>query len=74
MQLDVAVENEAPLIGKASRQQVAKVTVNVLDVDEGPEFVPSVKHLWTEENVPLSTILGSFTARDPETKSSDNIR
>ncbi|XP_032875379.1 desmocollin-3-like isoform X2 [Amblyraja radiata] len=74
LQLDVAVENEAPLIGKASQQQVAKVTVNVLDVDEGPEFVPSVKHLWTEENVALRTTLGSFTARDPETQSSDNIR
>ncbi|XP_078254150.1 desmocollin-1-like isoform X1 [Rhinoraja longicauda] len=74
LQLDVAVENEMPLIRKSTKQQVAVVTVKVLDVDEGPEFVPPVMQLWTKENVALGTVLGSYTAKDPETQSSSGIR
>ncbi|XP_067887231.1 desmocollin 2-like protein isoform X2 [Heterodontus francisci] len=70
--LEIAVENEVPLIGSSSRQ-TASVIVNVKDVDEGPEFNPRVKQLWTKENVAIGTVLGSYTAKDPETKSSDGI-
>ncbi|XP_051879528.1 desmocollin 2-like protein [Pristis pectinata] len=74
IQLEVAVENEAPLVGSSTGMQVTRVTVNVINVDEGPEFEPHIKQLWTEENVPLGRVLGSYTAKDPETKSSKGIR
>ncbi|XP_059833238.1 desmocollin 2-like protein [Hypanus sabinus] len=74
IRLEIEVENEAPLVGSHTKKDVTIVTVNVIDVDEGPEFVPRVKELWTEENVPKGKELGSYTAIDPETKSSSGIR
>ncbi|XP_072324589.1 desmocollin-3-like [Scyliorhinus torazame] len=72
--LEIAVGNEVPLTGSSATRQTASVIVKVLDIDEGPEFVPAVKQLWTNENVAKGKLLGSYTARDPESKSSDGIR
>ncbi|XP_048452173.1 desmocollin-2-like [Rhincodon typus] len=72
--LEIAVENEVPLIGISASRQTASVVVNVVNVDEGPEFEPAVKQIWTKENVEIGRILGSYVARDPETQSSDGIR
>ncbi|XP_038664510.1 desmocollin-3-like [Scyliorhinus canicula] len=72
--LEITVGNEIPLTGSSATRQIASVIVKVLDMDEGPEFVPAVKQLWTNENVAKGKLLGSYTARDPESKSSDGIR
>ncbi|XP_069778672.1 desmocollin 2-like protein [Narcine bancroftii] len=72
--LEITAENGIPLTGSSRGRQVTIVTVNVNDLDEGPEFVPSVKQLWTDENVAIGTDLGTYTAKDPETQSSHNIR
>ncbi|XP_062916281.1 desmocollin-1-like [Mobula hypostoma] len=74
VQLEIEVENEAALVRGSTKKDVSIVTVNVIDVDEGPEFVPHIKELWTEENIPIGKVLGSYTAMDPETKSSSGIR
>ncbi|XP_078071770.1 desmocollin-3-like [Mustelus asterias] len=71
--LEIVAENEIPLIGSSASRKTASVVIKVQDVDEGPEFEPRVKQLWIKENVPTGTVLGSYTARDPETKSSSGI-
>ncbi|XP_078397253.1 desmocollin-3-like isoform X1 [Cetorhinus maximus] len=71
--LEITVQNEVPLTGNSGTRQTALVIINVQDIDEGPEFDPAVKQLWTKENVDIGTVLGSYTARDPETKSSHGI-
>ncbi|XP_060679872.1 desmocollin-2-like [Hemiscyllium ocellatum] len=72
--LEIAVENAVPLTGSSASRQTASVMVNVANVDEGPEFEPAVKQIWTKENVEIGHLLDSYVAKDPETRSSDGIR
>ncbi|GCC16536.1 hypothetical protein chiPu_0020331 [Chiloscyllium punctatum] len=72
--LEIAVENAVPLTGSSASKQTTSVIVNVVNIDEGPEFEPAVKQIWTKENVEIGHVLGSYVAKDPETRSSDGIR
>ncbi|KAJ8336812.1 hypothetical protein SKAU_G00380320 [Synaphobranchus kaupii] len=72
--LEVLAENEAPLVGTTQTWASALVDISVLDVDEGPEFVPPILTRVIKENIPNGTVIGTYTATDPETKSSAGIR
>lgn len=66
--------NEADLSGTNAQWQSASVDVTVTDVDEGPEFTAPTVTFTVKENVPNGTLIGSYTAVDPESKSSNGIR
>uniref|UniRef100_UPI00398E92D3 desmocollin-3-like n=1 Tax=Pristiophorus japonicus TaxID=55135 RepID=UPI00398E92D3 len=72
--LEVTVKNVDPLIGSSLAPRTALVTVNVMDVDEGPQFETGIKQFWTMENVPIGTVLGFYTAKDPESNAGHGIR
>ncbi|KAG5841886.1 hypothetical protein ANANG_G00171780 [Anguilla anguilla] len=72
--LKVRAENEAPLAGTTDTWATAPVDVTVENVDEGPEFVPPVLVRWIKENVANGTVIGTYTAIDPETSSSAGMR
>ncbi|KAM9845093.1 desmocollin 2-like protein [Aulostomus maculatus] len=72
--LEIMARNEADLTGTTAQWLTIPVKVAVTDEDEGPEFTaPSVRYV-VKENVKNGTLLGSYTALDPETKSSDGIK
>lgn len=73
VKLKIAAENEAPFEGAANFNTLS-VDVGVTDVDEGPEFETNVKTFSVREDVPIGKEIGSYIAKDPETKSSANIR
>lgn len=66
--------NEAPLVGTSATWQKVPVDINVEDVDEGPEFSAPILILKVKENLPNGTLIGTYTATDPETKSSKGIK
>lgn len=68
------VRNEAELSGTQAQWNNIPVNVNVNDVDEGPEFTAPVVRFNVKENEPNGTLIGTYTAVDPETKSSNGIR
>lgn len=68
------VRNEAELSGTQAQWNFIPVIVNVNDADEGPEFTAPVVSFTVKENEPNGTLIGSYTAVDPETKSSNGIR
>lgn len=72
--LEVMARNEAPLVGSSSTWQKVPVEINVDNVDEGPEFSVPILQLKVKENVPNGTLIGTYTATDPETKSSKDIK
>ncbi|KAJ8267896.1 hypothetical protein COCON_G00130680 [Conger conger] len=72
--LEVVAENETPLVGTTETWSSALVDVSVVDVDEGPEFIPPELVKWVKENTPNGTIIGTYTATDPETSSSAGMR
>ncbi|KAI5619855.1 desmocollin-1 [Silurus asotus] len=72
--LDVMARNEAPLVGTTSTWQKVPVEIAVENEDEGPEFYAPVLVLKVKENVPNGTLIGTYTATDPETKSSKDIK
>ncbi|XP_043921377.1 desmocollin-3-like [Protopterus annectens] len=72
VKLKVAVENEAPFEGSASFNTIP-VDVAVTNVDEGPEFEMPIKIINVREDVAIGKEIGSYTAKDPETKTSANI-
>ncbi|XP_036375279.1 desmocollin-2-like [Megalops cyprinoides] len=74
LKLEVVAENEAPLSGTTAPWASIPVDVTVIDVDEGPEFRPPNLELWVEENKPNGTVIGTYTATDPETKSSAGMK
>lgn len=65
--------NEAELNGTNAQWQTAPVNVSVINVDEGPEFIPPIVRFLVKENTPNGTIIGTYSALDPETKKSDGI-
>lgn len=66
--------NEAPLVGSSSFWQKVPVEIGVDNVDEGPEFQTPTLLLKVKENVPNGTLIGTYTATDPETNSSKDIK
>ncbi|KAJ0058729.1 hypothetical protein NL108_000414, partial [Boleophthalmus pectinirostris] len=71
--IEVMAQNKANLKGTTAQWQTAAVNIAVTDVDEGPEFIPPIKYLTVKENTPNGTVIGTYTALDPETKSSAGI-
>ncbi|XP_028987488.1 desmocollin 2-like protein [Betta splendens] len=72
--LEVMAQNEAELSGTTQQWQTARVNVSVVDVDEGPEFTAPTVRFLVKENTPNGTKIGTYTAQDPETKSSSGIK
>lgn len=72
--LEVTAQNEAPLAGTNAKWNTVPVEVSVKDVDEGPEFTAPNIRINVKENTPNGTLIGSYTAVDPETKSSNGIK
>ncbi|KAM6948731.1 desmocollin 2-like protein, partial [Aplochiton taeniatus] len=74
VKLEVMARNEAKLTGTTASWLTIPLSVEVLDVDEGPEFTAPVVLFPIKENSPLGTFIGTYTAVDPETKSSAGIK
>ncbi|KAE8598637.1 hypothetical protein XENTR_v10016886 [Xenopus tropicalis] len=78
IQILVGVTNEVDVINfsgvKSSGMSTIPVIIIVKDVDEGPEFIPTVKEIRVRENTPIGTEIYTCQARDPETKSKEGIR
>ncbi|MFT7809618.1 desmocollin-2 [Arapaima gigas] len=72
--LEVMAQNVANLEGTSDTWASVPVTVNVTDVDEGPEFFPQNLYVIVKENVANGTVIATYTAKDPETQSSKGIR
>lgn len=75
--LVIAVNNEAPYMLAPHSQQVVQstctVTVNVLDIDEGPVFKPCFFRMDASECDDIGTNIGKYLAEDPETGNSEGI-
>ncbi|KAI5619771.1 cadherin-1 [Silurus asotus] len=63
--LVVAVENTVPF-AKPLPTSTATVIVNVLDVNDAPEFDPPEKFISKPENTPVDGELTLYTATDPD--------
>lgn len=74
VKLEIEARNEAELTGTTSQWVSIPVDITVTNVDEGPEFTPSPIIFNVKENLPNGTLIGSYAAKDPETKSSDGIK
>lgn len=73
MKLEILARNEPELSGTSATWKSIPVDVAVTDVDEGPEFsAPSVT-FNIKENEPNGTLIGQYTAKDPETQTSNGI-
>lgn len=72
--LEVMARNEAPLVGSSSPLQKVPVEIAVGNEDEGPEFSSPTLVLKVKENLPNGTLIGTYTATDPETKSGKDIK
>ncbi|XP_029447032.1 desmocollin-3-like [Rhinatrema bivittatum] len=69
--LRVGVVNEVAFLKSPSKtitMNTIPVTVIVKDVDEGPEFQPTIKYIRVKEGLPVGTEIGVCTAKDPENK------
>lgn len=64
--LYVKVENEEPFEGSLV-PSTATVTVEVLDVNEAPIFVPAEKRVQVPEDLGVGQEIASYTAREPDT-------
>ncbi|XP_037693711.1 desmocollin-2-like [Choloepus didactylus] len=75
--LQIGVVNEAPYSRESSSRSaisMATITVNVKNVDEGPECSPPVQTVRIRENVPVGTRNNGYRAYNSETRSSSGIR
>lgn len=72
--LEIMARNEADLSGAKAQWHSIPVDVTVGNVDEGPEFTAPTITFTVKENTPNGTLIGHYTAVDPETKSSDGIK
>lgn len=66
--------NEANLTGTTSKWVSIPVDVNVVNHDEGPAFTAPTVRFPVKENTANGTLIGSYIALDPETKSSNGIK
>uniref|UniRef100_A0A3B4ZG70 Desmocollin-2-like n=1 Tax=Stegastes partitus TaxID=144197 RepID=A0A3B4ZG70_9TELE len=74
VKLEITAKNQAELNGTDAQWMSIPVNVAVTDVDEGPQFsAPTVRFL-VKENTPNGTVIGTYKAVDPETKSSEGIK
>lgn len=73
LMLELVAENEAPLVGSGTWMQVP-VELTVGDEDEGPVFSPPILRLRVQENIPSGTLIGTYTAVDPETKDNKGMK
>ncbi|XP_006860280.1 PREDICTED: cadherin-1 [Chrysochloris asiatica] len=64
--LYVAVENVSPFVVTLPTS-TATVTVDVLDVNEAPIFMPAVKRVEVPEDFGVGREIASYTAREPDT-------
>ncbi|KAM3604739.1 uncharacterized protein V6R79_015682 [Siganus canaliculatus] len=71
--LEIMARNQVDLTSTTAQWVVVPVQVSVTDVDEGPEFTAPTVRFTVQENTPNGTVIGSYTAVDPETKSSNGI-
>lgn len=78
----ITVENEEPYFScenkklrmdKAVASPNVTVLITVLDSNDAPVFTPNVKVFREKENVVVGTVLGTFTATDPD-RVPNNIR
>lgn len=74
LNLEIMARNEADLKGTTAKWNSIPVTVAVGDIDEGPQFTAPTITFTVKENTPNGTVIGSYTAVDPETKTSKGIR
>ncbi|KAM9322448.1 desmocollin 2-like protein [Pholidichthys leucotaenia] len=72
--LEITAQNQVPLSGTSAKWMSIPVDVAVTDVDEGPEFTAPIVRFTVKENTPNGTVIGLYTAVDPETKSSEGIK
>lgn len=71
--LEIMARNEADLSGTSAGWNSVPVNVNVVNVDEGPEFSAPNITFNVKENIPNNTLIGRYSAVDPETRSSTGI-
>uniref|UniRef100_A0A674F0H6 Desmocollin-3-like n=1 Tax=Salmo trutta TaxID=8032 RepID=A0A674F0H6_SALTR len=74
LKLEVMARNQAELSGTNAKWASIPVNVTVGNVDEGPEFTAPTVRFTVQENTPNDTLIGTYTAVDPETKSSAGIK
>ena len=74
VKLEVMAKNQANLTGTTASWLSIPVDVNVGNEDEGPEFSAPTMRITVAENTSNGTLLGTYTASDPETKSSAGIK
>jgi cadherin 1 type 1 (E-cadherin) len=64
--LHVRVENEEPFEGSLV-PSTATVTVDVVDVNEAPIFMPAERRVEVPEDFGVGQEITSYTAREPDT-------
>lgn len=74
VKLEIMARNEAELTGTTASWLSIPVDVAVTNEDEGPQFTAPTIRFNVKENTPNGTLIGSYTAVDPETKSSEGIK
>lgn len=74
MKLEILARNVADLSGTTAQWNTIPVEVAVIDVDEGPEFTAPILRTTVKENTPNGTLIATYTAVDPETKSGNGIK
>ncbi|CDQ59339.1 unnamed protein product [Oncorhynchus mykiss] len=74
LKLEVLARNQAELSGTKAQWMSIPVDVSVVDEDEGPEFTAPTVLFTVKENTPNDTLIGTYIAIDPETKSSAGIK
>lgn len=72
--LEIMARNEADLTGTTVQWNTIPIKVAVGDVDEGPQFTAPTIRFRVKENTANGTVIGTYNAIDPETKSSSGIR
>ena len=74
LKLEVMAKNQANLTGTTASWLSIPLEVNVGDEDEGPEFSAPTMRITVQENTANGTLLGTYAASDPETKSGAGIK
>ncbi|KAG8133550.1 hypothetical protein E2320_011328 [Naja naja] len=76
--LEIVVNNEVPYVLAPNSGPISTstcvVVVKVRDVDEGPEFHPKIYILDIKECLKAGSVVGHYSASDPETGNNEDIR